>query len=64
MLNRDEIVERYKKTLKQYDLPLLDYSKDSISYQQKWFYNTTHLNDKGADEFTRKLAQDLQILMH
>ncbi|MBF0596553.1 hypothetical protein [Faecalibacter rhinopitheci] len=64
MLNRNEIVERYKKTLKQYDLPLLDYSKDSISYQQKWFYNTTHLNDKGADEFTRKLARDLQILMH
>lgn len=63
MLNRDEIVGRYQKTLQKYDLPLLDYSDDSISYQQKWFYNTTHLNDKGADEFTRILATALKPYM-
>lgn len=63
MLNRDEIVGRYQKTLQKYDLPLLDYSDDSISYQQKWFYNTTHLNDKGADEFTRRLATALKPYM-
>ena len=60
MLNRDEIVNRYKTTLKKYDLPLIDFSDDSISYQQKWFYNTTHLTDKGADQFTRRLAQELK----
>ncbi|MFV0175065.1 hypothetical protein NZD85_13220 [Empedobacter stercoris] len=63
MLNRDEIVGRYQKTLQKYDLPLLDYSDDSISYQQKWFYNTTHLNDKGADEFTRRLVTALKPYM-
>ena len=60
MLNRDEIVNRYKSTLKKYNLPLLDYSNDSMSFEQKWFYNTTHMNYKGSDEFTRRLARDLK----
>lgn len=60
MLNREEIVNRYKSTLKKYDLPLIDFSDDSISYQQKWFYNTTHLTDKGANQFTSRLAQELK----
>ena len=63
MLNRDEVINRYKTTLKKYDLPLLDYSNDSISYQQKYFYNTTHLNNKGAEAFSRALAQDLKALL-
>ena len=60
MLNRDEIITRYTQTLKKHNLPLLDYSDDSISHQQKWFYNTTHLNNKGADEFSRRLSEDLK----
>ena len=60
MLNRDEVINRYKTTLQKYNLPLLDYSEDTISYQQKYFYNTTHMNNKGADVFTKKLSQDLQ----
>lgn len=63
MLNRHEIVERYKTTLSKYNLPLLDFSEDLISYQQKWFYNITHLNDKGADEFTRRLAHQLKPII-
>ena len=60
MLNRDEVINRYKTTLQKYNLPLLDYSEDTISYQQKYFYNTTHMNNKGADVFTKELSQDLQ----
>ena len=60
MLNRDEVINRYKTTLQKYNLSLLDYSEDTISYQQKYFYNTTHMNNKGADVFTKKLSQDLQ----
>jgi len=60
MLNRKEIIDKYQSTLKKYNLPLLDFSNDSISYQQKWFYNTTHLTDKGADEFTGQLARQLK----
>ena len=63
MLNREEVINRYQTTLQKHHLPLLDYSTDSISYQQKWFYNTTHLNDKGADEFTRILATALKPYM-
>lgn len=64
MLNRDEIVSKYKETLKKYNLPLLDYSNDSISYQQKYFYNTTHMNNVGADTFTNKLALDLKKILN
>ena len=60
MLNRDEVINRYKTTLQKYNLSLLDYSEDTISYQQKYFYNTTHMNNKGADVFTKELSQDLQ----
>ena len=60
MLNRDEVINRYKKILNQYNLPLLDYSEDNISHQQKYFYNTTHMNNKGADEFSKELAEDLK----
>ena len=60
MFNRDEVINRYKTTLQKYNLSLLDYSEDTISYQQKYFYNTTHMNNKGADVFTKELSQDLQ----
>ena len=60
MLNRKEVISRYQQTLDKYNLPLLDYSYDSISYQQKYFYNTTHMNFKGADAFTKQLSQDLK----
>ena len=60
MLNRDEVINRYKTTLEKHHLPLLDYSNDSISFDQKYFYNTTHMNYKGADAFTKELAKDLK----
>lgn len=64
MLNRDEVINRYKTTLEKHHLPLLDYSNDSISFDQKYFYNTTHMNYKGADAFTKELAKDLVKLIN
>ena len=64
MLNRDEVINRYKTTLEKHHLPLLDYSNDSISFDQKYFYNTTHMNYKGADAFTSELAKDLVKLIN
>ena len=60
MLNRDEVIGQYKQTLKKYDLPLLDFSQDTISYQQKYFYNTTHMNYIGADAFSTALGKELK----
>ncbi|MDH0658411.1 MULTISPECIES: hypothetical protein [unclassified Empedobacter] len=60
MLNREEVINRYQTTLQKHHLPLLDYSTDSISFDQKYFYNTTHMNYEGADAFTKELAKDLK----
>jgi len=47
---------------RKYDLKLLDYMNDSISYDRSNFYNAMHLNKKGAELFSSKLANDLKSL--
>lgn len=64
MTNREEIIKYYKSTINKYKIPFIDYSKDTISYQKKYFYNTTHMNYKGADSFSLKLATDLKQLLN
>lgn len=58
--NRDSIIKYYQKIAEQYNIPFLDYSYDSISDQKNLFYNSLHLNAKGADVFTKKLAEDIR----
>lgn len=44
------------------DIPLLDYTFDELSYDTTYFYNTMHLNKKGADLFSKKVAHDIDSL--
>lgn len=37
-----------------------DYSKDTLSYSTKYFYNSMHLNYTGAEIFSQTLAQRLE----
>lgn len=60
MLNRQTIVDSYKKKLAGKKQTFIDYSTDSLSYQKKWFYNSTHMNADGAKVFSEKLAKDLK----
>lgn len=57
--NRNEIMDMYSKWSKEYNVPFLDYSNDSICYHKEYFYNTLHMNRKGSELFTKKLANDL-----
>lgn len=57
--NRKDIMKMYRDWSEQYDIPFLDYSQDSMSYQKEYFYNTMHMNRKGSEFFTNKLAKDL-----
>lgn len=43
-----------------YGFPFLNYTYDSLCYDTNYFYNATHLNRKGAELFSRKLAVDLK----
>lgn len=60
--NRDAIFARYREYSKRYQIPFLDYAKDSLSYNQKLFYNALHLNKTGARIFTAKFIGDLKKL--
>lgn len=52
----------YRNLANQYNIPILDYSHDSICYDTNFFYNALHLNRKGAERFTRQLAHDLDSM--
>ena len=57
--NRDSIINLYKQISTNHKIPFIDFSKDSISYKKKYYYNATHLNTEGSDLFTKKLIQKL-----
>ncbi|MCR4964395.1 MAG: hypothetical protein K6A41_01930 [Bacteroidales bacterium] len=45
-----------------YNVPILDYTYDTLSYDTAYFYNASHLNRTGTTLFTAKLAHDLDSL--
>lgn len=58
--NREEVISIYEDFAKRYNLCFLDYSNDILCTKKELFYNSTHLNIKGAEIFTRKLSSDLR----
>ena len=58
--NRKEVLDLYKSIANKYNIPFVDYTNDSINFKKELFYNSDHLNAKGADVFTRKLAKDIK----
>ncbi|TVZ59162.1 hypothetical protein NA63_1687 [Flavobacteriaceae bacterium MAR_2010_105] len=60
--NRNQIISTYQFYAKKYDIPFLDYSNNYISSNKNYFYNSLHLNAKGADVFTLRLVSDLKQL--
>ena len=57
-----KLMELYEKFAKKYSITILDYTKDSICMDTCYFMNGTHLNKKGADMFSKKLANDIKSL--
>ena len=60
--NRAEIFGIYKTFSEKYNIPLLDYSNDPISYSTYYFYNAEHMNVIGAELFTAKFIKDFRKL--
>lgn len=58
--NREAVFSIIRMFSKKYQIPFLDYSGDSLSYHQRYFYNSAHLNRDGAELFTRTLMHDLK----
>ncbi|MDR0811171.1 MAG: hypothetical protein LBN23_02700 [Paludibacter sp.] len=59
-----EVLNHYRLLSAKYGFPFLDYSRDSICYNTAYFYNALHLNQKGTDLFTEKLARDIEKIMN
>jgi hypothetical protein len=57
--NKDEVINIYRFFSEKYDIPFLDYSHDSLCYDTLYFYNAMHLNKKGSELFSLKLANDI-----
>jgi lysophospholipase L1-like esterase len=52
----------YDSIARKYNIPILDYHYDPISFDTAYFYNATHMNKRGAELFTAKLAHDIDSL--
>ncbi len=60
--NREDVISIYKNMAKKHDIPYLDYSKDPLTLDKKYFYNATHMNKIGTDLFNKTLVSDLKKL--
>lgn len=55
-----EMFDYYQSIADKYQFQVLNYTYDSICYDTAYFYNAMHLNKKGAELFSVKLAMDLK----
>lgn len=60
----DTMFALYQSFADRYGCQILNYTYDSISYDTLNFYNASHLNRRGAELFSTKLAHDLKELLN
>ncbi|MES2518275.1 MAG: hypothetical protein V4585_09225 [Bacteroidota bacterium] len=58
--NKYELIKLCTESAKKYDCEFLDYSKNSLCYNRKYFYNSQHLNTKGSELFSLDLGEKLR----
>ena len=62
--NRNDIIQIYRDMSTKYSIEFYDYSNDSLCFNKKYFYNASHLNNIGAEIFSKTLASDLKARTH
>lgn len=55
--NRKMVIDLFEGFSKKYEAPFYDFSSDSLSFNQDYFYNSTHMNKVGAELFTQRVIQ-------
>jgi len=60
--NLNEIFQTYKAIAERNHIQLMDYSKDPMSKDTKYFYNSQHMNKKGAAYFSSIFAESIILL--
>ena len=59
----NELLDLYRSYSEKYNIPFFDYSNDTICYDTTYFYNAMHLNKKGSELYSIKLAQDIDLFL-
>jgi hypothetical protein len=59
--NRSDVISIYNELAQKYKIKFYDFSTDVMSLDKKLFYNSNHLNKKGAELFSSTLAHDLKV---
>lgn len=60
--NKRELMSLCQESVKKYGCYFLDYSKNPLCYNRIYFYNSQHLNQKGATLFSLDLGKKMKIL--
>lgn len=60
--DHDEMLNLFRSIATKNKVPFLDYTQDPLCNDTSFYYNAMHLNAKGADLFSAKLAHDLDSL--
>jgi hypothetical protein len=58
--NRAEIFGRFHDLANRFDIPFWDYSNWKYASNQDFFQNSQHLNDVGAEVFSKDVANQLK----
>ena len=60
--NIEEMYGLFQDLSRKYNTPILDFGYDSMCSDTTLFYNATHLNKRGGELFSRKLALSIDTL--
>jgi hypothetical protein len=55
-VNRREVFRVFKQLATEFQVPFWDYSNHPLCQQRQYFYNSQHLNAKGAKLFSKDFA--------
>ena len=65
ILQGEKWKEKIKTMADEYDIPVIDYEQDSTFLaHQEWFYDSYHLNKVGADIYSNRIVDELEILLN
>jgi hypothetical protein len=57
--NREEVFARFQEFAESHGASLWDFSRSPVAFDRAYFYNSQHLNAKGAARFSADLAAAL-----
>lgn len=64
IINHDTIISRVKTLAKNEEVYLLDYTQNILREEDQFFYNSSHLNEKGAKIYSALLGNDLKMILN